>query len=382
MPVEPGRDHVVWIGKTHIPRNPASDLRRKLSLIDRYLKATMIVVGPPGVRLIEGVQVAALPGLRPPLIGGLLFYVLGPIVAVTVAALSRGRAIVCQSPFEAVGVVALSRLFPTRRRPRVVIEVHGDWRTATRLYGHPLRGLLSPLADKLASWALLRTDRVRVVGETLRELVVSSGFAGEIDKHVTFSDFSMFLERPVVPIPDCRQVAFAGVFQRYKAVDVLLKAWREVARELPDARLVLAGDGPMRSQIQKQADDLGLTNTMEFVGTLARADLATLLDQSAMFVLPSRSEGLPRVVFEAMARGRPVVATPVGDIPNTVQNGVTGILVPVGDHAELATAMTELLSDRVRSESMGRAGRRRVEEANPALEFELGIARLADWVGP
>lgn len=374
------KPRLISLGKTYFPEPLGDDLEQKLNILGEFFRGTVVGVGKPSSTRHAGIRVVRLPRLSPGFLGGMLFYSLGPIIAVALAAGRSRSAVVCQSPYEALLVALLGTLVPARWRPKLVVEVHGDWRTATRLYGHPLRRTLSPLTDRLAPWVLRRADRVRVVGEQLRELVISSGYKGEIDRYVTFSDFSMFLAPNVVPLPESPQVAFAGVFQPYKAVDVLVKAWAEVCRSVPKATLTLAGDGPIRLQIEQEAARLGIGATTQFVGSLARPDLVKLLDDSSFLVLPSRSEGLPRVIFESFARGRPVVATPVGDIPIAIKDGVTGILVPVEDPTALAVAMIKLLSDGDLLQTMGRAARRHVEYRDPAREFVRGTARLAAWL--
>jgi glycosyltransferase involved in cell wall biosynthesis len=97
-------------------------------------------------------------------------------------------------------------------------------------------------------------------------------------------------------------------------------------------------------------------------------------------VLPSRSEGMPRVVLEALSRARPVVASRIGGIPEMIQHGRTGLLLPPGDTHELAEALAELLGDRERLRRMGDEGRRFVAERDPAAAYEAGVDRLAAWI--
>src|SRR5207253_11521903 len=111
---------------------------------------------------------------------------------------------------------------------------------------------------------------------------------------------------------------------------------------------------------------------------MPQAALARLLDASTCLVLPSRSEGLPRIVVEAMARGRAVVASAVGGMAELVDDD-TGRLVPTEDVLALAEALIDVLADRDRAAAMGRVARRRAEARQPVAEYEAGIARLAAW---
>jgi glycosyltransferase involved in cell wall biosynthesis len=135
--------------------------------------------------------------------------------------------------------------------------------------------------------------------------------------------------------------------------------------EVPDARLVLVGGdleagGAFQADLERTADRLGVRERVVFAGQ--RADAADLLADVDVFALPSWTEGLPITVLEAMARGRPVVATPVGGTPEVVADGETGLLVPPQDPAALAAALRRLLADPELRTKMGEAGRRRVEE--------------------
>jgi glycosyltransferase involved in cell wall biosynthesis len=375
-----GKPRAVFLGKTSIPSVLEPDARRKVSILARHLETTILGLGRPGVGWLGRVRTVRFPAVRPPALGGVLFYSLGPVVAVSMSIGRRRCTIVCQSPYEAFGTIALTRLLPGRFRPPVVVEVHGDWRAGTSLYGSPVRRLVARPADAAARWAVRRADRVRAIGRYTEALARGAGYAGETDRFVTFSDFSMFLETPAVPPPAEPAVAFVGALEGSKGVDTLLEAWPAVLQRFPDARLLVAGDGGARDRLRGTARRLGLDGGVRFLGSLSRGEVRALLDDSSLLALPSRSEGLGRVVLEAMARGRPVVASRVGGIPEVVEDGVTGFLVPPGDPGALGQAIVRLLEDPDRLVTMGNAGRRRVVALDPAGSFDAGIARLSAWI--
>ena len=163
------------------------------------------------------------------------------------------------------------------------------------------------------------------------------------------------------------QLISVGRFKYPKDFATLVDA---LARLEPPARALLVGDGPERMAIEAEVRRLGLAGRVTLAGE--RGDVPELLAASDVFVLSSRSEGLPMSVLEAMAAGLPVVASSVGGVPELVVEGETGFLVPVGDAAALAAALERLIADQELRRRLGRAGRRRVE-----AEFDLGRFRTA-----
>jgi glycosyltransferase involved in cell wall biosynthesis len=260
----------------------------------------------------------------------------------------------------------------------LVVEVHGDWRTATRLYGSPFRRSLSWPADAVAAWAIRRADIVRVIGEYTERLVRSAGFDGPIERFVAFTDLQAFLAAPALPALEQPRALFAGVLEPYKGVDVLLDAWRRVIAERPDAQLVIAGDGTHARELRAAAKDLGAS--VRFLGHVDRDTLRTLLDRSSFLVLPSRSEGLGRIVLEAYARNRAVLGAEAGGIPELVQHGGTGALVPPGDHDALAGAILRLFADPCRTAEMGEDAGAWIRGQQLEEDYERGIARLAERI--
>jgi glycosyltransferase involved in cell wall biosynthesis len=371
----------VFLGKTDMPAPPTPDDERKYAINGRHVTSYVVCTGRPGgLRRPAGAHALALPRLRCAPVGSAVFYGAGPLLALRAAAGRPPSAVVCQSPFEAFGVALLRGAIPPSRRPRLQIEVHGDWRTATRLYGGSRRRMLGPTADRVAEWTLRRADRVRVVSDYLAGLVHDAGYAGPVDQFIAYSDYEEFLRVAPVEPPTTPRAVFIGVLERYKAVDVLLDAWRTVVERMPDARLTMIGRGSLHDDVATSIATNGLARSVDLRAPMPRADLRREIDASSCLVLPSRSEGLGRVVLEAMGRERPVVASAVGGIIELVEPGRTGLLVPPDDALALADALTEVLGARERARAMGREAGRRARARRPLDEYEQGIARLAAWM--
>lgn len=375
------KPRAVFVGKSAIPAPPRPEDLRKYAINERYLHATLICTGKRAGRYeLAGATVVAFGHTGAAVVDSLIFYTAAPLLALASTCGRASVCVVCQSPYEAVGVEALRGLVPRHLRPRVQVELHGDWRTAGRLYGGRCRRMIAPMADRAAAWALRRADRVRPVSEVLAALAREVGYTGPIDRHVAFSDYEEFLAPSVMPVPERPRVIFVGVLERYKALDVLLEAWPMVATVVPEARLLIVGDGRLRGAIRERVERGDFGRRVELLLPVPRPRLRELIDDSSCLVLPSRSEGLPRIVLEAMARARAVVATDVGGLAELVADGVNGWLVPPEDPVRLAAALREALADPARLEAMGRASRRVAESRDPATEYEDGIRRLADWI--
>jgi glycosyltransferase involved in cell wall biosynthesis len=371
----------VFLGKSNMPRPPTSDDELKYSINSRHVSSYVFCTGrPAGIRRPAGAQAFALPGLRPAPLGSAVFYAAGPILALCTAATRSPAAIVCQSPFEGFGVALLRPLVPLARRPLLQVEAHGDWRISTRLYGTRQRRRLAPFADRVAVWTLRRADRVRVVSASLNDLVREVGYTGPVDRFITYSDYSQFLSVAPVPPPAEPSALFVGVLERPKGIDVLLDAWQLVRKRTPDARLTMIGDGSLLGEVKDRIKDAGLQSAVDLLAPMSRAELRRHLDECTCLVLPSRSEGLPRVVLEAMARERAVVASCVGGVGELVESGRTGLLVPPEEPSKLAEALVELLEDPISALVMGREAGRRARDRDPLAEYELGMARLAEWI--
>ena len=277
-----GRPKLVIAGKSVLDPDSA-DLHEKLRRMQAHADVALVQSGPARIGAIGLTTVVALPDLRPKVVSSAVFYVAAPLVAVVLAAGRHPAAVVCRSPYEGVIATVAVRLLPRPVRPAVVVEVHGDWRTASRSYGSRLRAIFSGVADRLAVGSILRADRVRVIGAYTESLVRATGYRGPVDAFPTFRDFTPFLETPMANTGD-RLVAFLGGSASVKGLDVLLRAWPTVASSVPGARLEVAGPGVAPDR----EDDLGVVPR----GTLDVDAVRDLLDRASIVVMPSRSEGM------------------------------------------------------------------------------------------
>jgi glycosyltransferase involved in cell wall biosynthesis len=348
----------------------------KLRILVSRATTTLVRTGRPGIRYVGRTRMILLPADGP--VANTLLYGLGPLLAVGLTAARRRAAVMCQSPFEGFGVAIVRRVFPPAWRPGLVVDVHGDWRTAVDGYGGGrVRSALGPVADAAARWALREADTVRVVSGYTEHLAREAGFRGRVERFVAFEHVGLLLATLPMPAPSSLRAAYVGALEPAKGVDVLLAAWREVRRRLPDATLVVAGEGSMWVEVGQDADVLGLVQ----LGAIPHHEVGNVLDGSRFLIVPSRSEGLGRVVFEAFARGRAVVGTTAGGIPEIVTEGHTGTLVEPGDPQELADAIVAAFEDPEGTAAMGARARLVAETRDPVDSFEAGFARLATWVG-
>ncbi len=156
---------------------------------------------------------------------------------------------------------------------------------------------------------------------------------------------------------DAPVVLSIGSLSPQKAHHHLIDAFAALAAAQPAARLLVAGDGPLRETLTARIAAHGLAGRVRLLG--ARDDAADLLEACDLFVLSSEREGLPITLLEAMRAGRACVSTRIGGTAEVVEDGVTGRLVPPGDHGALGAALSALLADPALRDRMGEAGRRR-----------------------
>ncbi len=314
--------------------------------------------------------------IRPRALDGLAFYALLPFRVSRELRAFRPDAVLAQGAQEAA-LCVLGRTL-ARVRTRVIADIHGDPAAPARLYGSPRRKALAPLADALARYGLRRSDGVRTISAYTSGLVRRAGVEPTAE-FAAFMDLEPFVVSPPAPLPERPVALFVGVLERYKAVDVLAEAWRRAAPRVPDATLHLVGRGTLGGVVESLVREL--PSQTRWSESLSTPEVARALDESTVLLLPSRSEGLGRVVVEAFCRGRGVVGSRVGGIPDIAEDGATGLLVQIEDTGALADAIVQVLSDRALAERLGAAAHGAVQPwlATPE-EYARRIRELVDEV--
>ena len=271
---------------------------------------------------------------------GLAFYVALPLRVARELRRFRPDAVLAQGLQEAA-LVLLARAL-TRVRTKVIADVHGNWRAPTRLYGSRGRRLLDPLADALARVGLRRADGIRTISGYTTGLVRAAGREPDAE-FPAYMDLEPFLGPPA-PLPETPSALFVGTLERSKAIDVLTSAWPSVRERVPEARLHVVGSGSLPAPAGEG---------IAWSPSLTTVEVAAALDAATLLVLPSRSEGMGRVLVEAFCRGRGVVVSRVGGIPDLVRDGENGLLVEPGDAEALTGALVRVLADRELAKRLG-----------------------------
>ncbi len=240
-----------------------------------------------------------------------------------------------------------------RKTPPIVFTIHGYPDSASYIAS-------GFVANRIA-------DEVICVSDSERRAAARLGFSpdkltvvhhGIPRPHATPEAAAEFRARWGVP-DSALVVGTVSRLKRPKGVDSLVRAFARLRATLPDAMLVVVGWGRESSALESLASDLGVRTAVAFTGPLA--DPAPALEAMDIFVLPSQREAFSLAILEAMALGKPVVATRVGGIPELVAHEDTGLLVPARDDEALAAALLELARDAEKRRRLGERGQARFE---------------------
>ncbi|MFN0073629.1 MAG: glycosyltransferase family 4 protein [Chloroflexota bacterium] len=257
-------------------------------------------------------------------------------------------------------------------RPRLIRGIHNT----DPLYDHPVLG-------RLGAWSASKMDRIISISDAVTEFAqLHLGPNAAPIQRIYYGIDSTRYQRERRAQPGTHKIAIVARLAAQKGHHVLLDALRQVVLTIPDVQLLIIGheDDLTISELQGYATQLKIADQVSFLGF--RADIASLLADVDLFVLPSLWEGFGLVLIEAMALGLPVVASGVGPIPEIVVDGETGRLVPPGNASALATAIQQILQSPAEAHAMGRRGQARVEEAFSVRSMMREIEDLYEELAP
>lgn len=264
--------------------------------------------------------------------------------------------------------------------PVIVHTVHGF---AFHAQEPTWRQILFRTLERLASrWC----DKMIFISQPLidwglQERVVSENKTVKIYSGIELDRFSPVSEEVKARIrekwgigQDDSVIGFVSKLWEGKGHLNLIDAFKQIKGEIKNARLVIVGEGYLYEHLVKRVNRLGLKDSVLFTGF--QSDVSKIIATFDVAVLPSHFEGMGRVLLEAMAMEKPVVASRVGGIPDLVQHGINGFLVPPGDVEGLAEALIKTLMDKGLAEKMGKAGRKMITEKFSADHMARSIEKL------
>jgi glycosyltransferase involved in cell wall biosynthesis len=274
--------------------------------------------------------------------------------------------------------------------PRTILDASLALRGVPRVRHVATKHLLNAPGDRRWGLAYALCDRLTLYLPDV-VIAVSSTMRDQITSQPLINRNKIILIRNAIPIEEFRRpeerssqrnelgvpadasvLGYAGRIDKVKRLDVLLHSFRDVLAQFPQACLVIAGDGGLKTEMRALADALGVSHAVRWPGF--HRNMPRLLAAIDIYVQSSVNEGLSLSILEAMAAEKAVVATRVGGAEELIAHGETGILVPPGSSAAIASAVLGLLNDPDRRSAISLAARAHVES-------EFGLAKMVDEYG-
>jgi glycosyltransferase involved in cell wall biosynthesis len=337
-----------------LPLSPA--LTRKFAALSEVLDLRVLASARRGPATGVDERFTLVRPFPIPSLDGPLFYLRFPFTVAAALRRDRPDVVLVQGAQETELALVGRRL--ARSRAKIVLDLHGDPGTTTRLYGSRGRRVLAPLADLLTRRGIRGADCVRTLSPYTSDLIRRTGVEPAAE-YPAFMDLGTFTTDPPAPLPETPTLLFVGVLERYKAIDVIVEAWRRAADRMPAVRFHIVGKGSLHGLVEELA--VAFPGRVTWTPELTTPQVAEAMDGATALVLASRSEGMPRIAVEALCRGRAVVGSQAGGIPDAIADGDNGILVRVEDPAALADAFVRITTDRELAASLGRRARESAE---------------------
>jgi len=312
---------VLFIGVTKFNLAENLHLKAKYEGLSRGIKPYVLARGKPFHKEIWGTDFYLIP--RP------LFWLVAPELALWLCLAKKVDIICVQGPLlEGLLGMALKIML----RKEFIVEIHGDWEE--RLPA------LRPVLTFFAKRVLRSADKIRAVANYL--VLKAKKYAPDKSYFIfpTFTDLNDFLAEKEIQFND--EILFVGRNDRVKGIPYLIEAFDSIKKDFPGFKLSLVGEGLPE-------------------GKLPLIEVRNRMKNCYCLAVPSITEGLPRVILEAMALRKPVVASRVGGIPDLVKDQETGFLFEVGNVGELAEKLRILLSNKEMAVEMGRRGKELVQ---------------------
>jgi len=333
---------------------------------------------------VEHARFYLLPQSRLPTVRYLTFFAVSPIVIVWLVRKYGIGILVAQSPYEGFAAAWAKNITRILFRKKVVliVESHGDFEKNLFLQRRiRFRSIYQFLMKAISTFSLRRADSLRAVSQATKEQLEKWTTGKPIVKFPAWTDIEVFQNAgSSVRHKTEKFILYVGVLIPLKGVHFLLESFARIANEIKGTKLVLIGkanDGDYAETLMKRTASLGLGQRVTFMDTMPQSELAEFMARAQVLVLPSLSEALGRVLLEAMACGTPVIGSAVGGIPEIIQEGETGFLIPPGDVGSLAGRLKWILEHPHEATQIGERARK---FAGEFFSQELYIKNYSDLI--
>jgi glycosyltransferase involved in cell wall biosynthesis len=286
-------------------------------------------------------------------------FLLGPLLACWLIFHHGVRILVAQSPYEGFAAALAKKVaIWLGYKVVLVVESHGDFEKSLFLQRRILLpGIYRCIMHQIAHFVLKNADCLRSISHSTRQQLEHWIPGKTIAQFPTWTDIEVFLDagRKEKELPTWN-VLYAGVLTPLKGIHHLINAFAYMTKDFPQARLTIVGheeNVAYAAALRAQVRQLCMDRCIQFRDPVTQAELALWMRRACAFVLPSLSEGLGRVVLEAMAAGTPVIGSHVGGIAEMVEDRVTGFLISPGDEALLADRLRWIFEHPEEAREMG-----------------------------
>jgi glycosyltransferase involved in cell wall biosynthesis len=321
------------------------------------------------------------PQLPLPIMRYVEMFTLGVVLMLWLIVRYGVQVLVTQSPYEGV-TAAIARkvagLF--RYKVALVVESHGDFEESIFLQRRILiPGFYRFLMHHVAGFALKQADVLRAISDSVRSQLERRAPGKPILQFIAWTDIDAFFKAGINSHKTTNTIVYVGVLIPGKGVHFLIDAFSQVSNDFPAAKLLLIGNQKnieYAQLLKARVTEIGLSGHVVFIEHMPQQELAEYMSKAHALVLSSLSEGLGLVVIEAMATGTPVIGSRVGGIPEMIQDGVTGFLVPAGDVEALGERIRWVLTHHEEAKEMGQQARKFARQFFSHQAYKKNYAQL------
>ncbi|XOB42184.1 MAG: glycosyltransferase family 4 protein [Candidatus Nealsonbacteria bacterium] len=286
-----------------------------------------------------------------------IFWLFAFFIAFYICLNKKIDVIIAQSPLmEGLTGSILKKIF----KKQLIVEIHGDWESGPFLSKkRRFESFQKKFIPVLARISFKNADKIRGVANYLIEEAKEIASDKRYFSFPTFTDLELFLEEKDIRYD--KFILSVGQLEKVKGIDILIKAFSKIEHEFPDFKLIIIGAGKEKENLKNLSSNLKIQDKIEFKGKLSLKETKDVIKNCYCLVLSSLSEGLPRVLMEAIALEKPVVASNIGGIPELIKENENGFLFKKGHSKELARKLKILLENRNLVKEMGKKGKEIIE---------------------